>query len=110
MTKHRWQMKISIPCIVICFLLPARQKAYGQTTTEYRQQHTGFKIEVRLTPENHTLDGFETIRYTNYSPDTLHLIWFHIWANAYKNDRTAFSEYRLNERKTDFYFSGKEQK
>ena len=99
-------MKKCIPCLIFCFLLLARQKVYGQTTTEYPQQQADFKIAVRLTPENHTLDGFETIKYTNNSPDTLHFIWFHIWANAYKNDRTAFSEHRLKERKTDFYFSG----
>src|SRR6185312_7363050 len=52
-----------------------------------------------------TLDGFEIIKYTNNSSDTLHYIWFHLWPNAYKNDQTAFSEQLLQLGRTDFYFS-----
>ncbi|MGZ5253041.1 MAG: M1 family metallopeptidase, partial [Flavitalea sp.] len=37
-------------------------------------------------------------------------IWFHLWPNAYKNDRTAFSEQRLRTAKTDFYFSSSKQR
>jgi hypothetical protein len=35
----------------------------------------------------------------------LSFIWFHLWPNAYKNDRTAFSEQLLKLGRTDFYFS-----
>src|SRR5688572_5925395 len=50
------------------------------------------------------------MEYLNNSPDTLRYIWFHLWPNAYKNDRTAFSDQLLENGKTDFYFSGREQK
>src|SRR5205085_3648712 len=46
----------------------------------------------------------------NHSPVTLRFIWFHICPNAYKNDRTAFSEQLLKERRIDFYFSKPYQK
>ena len=71
----------------------------------YWQQETNFTITVSLNDVNHTLEGFETIKYTNHSPDTLSFIWFHLWPNAYKNDRTDFSEQLLNNGRTDFYFS-----
>src|SRR5690606_10606744 len=58
----------------------------------------------------HSLDGSETIDYNNNSPDTLTFIWFHLYANAFKNDRTAFSEAMLREDRTDFYFSRNNQK
>ena len=76
----------------------------------YWQQQVNFTINVSLNDKDHTLDAFETIEYTNHSPDTLHFIWFHIWPNAYKNDRTAFSEQLLKEKRTDFYFSKPYQK
>ncbi|MCY7421732.1 MAG: M1 family metallopeptidase, partial [Chitinophagaceae bacterium] len=71
----------------------------------YWQQETNFTITVSLNDATHTLDGFETIEYTNHSPDTLSFIWFHLWPNAYKNDRTDFSEQLLANGRTDFYFS-----
>src|SRR5215210_2493368 len=76
----------------------------------YWQQNVNFTINVSLNDKDNTLDAFETIEYTNNSPDTLRFIWFHIWPNAYKNDRTAFSEQLLKERRTEFYFSRPEQK
>ncbi|MDQ2718386.1 MAG: M1 family metallopeptidase [Bacteroidota bacterium] len=58
-----------------------------------------------LNDVENTLDGYEIINYTNNSADTLNYIWFHLWPNAYKNDRTAFSEQLLQLGRTDFYFS-----
>ncbi|HJT74971.1 MAG TPA: hypothetical protein VJ720_13145, partial [Chitinophaga sp.] len=78
-------------------------------SSSWRQQ-ADHSISVTLNDKEHTLDGFEKIIYTNNSPDTLDFIWFHIWPNAFKNDRTAFSEQLLLEDRTDFYFSGKEKK
>ena len=48
--------------------------------------------------------------YQNNSPDTLRYIWIHLWPNAYKNDKTAFSDQLLQNGRTDFYFSSDEQK
>ncbi len=74
------------------------------------QQQVNFNIDVTVNEGEKTLDGFETITYINNSPDTLTFITFHIWLNAYKNDRTAFNDDMLAGGKTSFYFSGKEQR
>lgn len=74
------------------------------------QQNVKYTIDVTLTDTSHCLDGFITIRYTNQSPDTLHFIWVRCWPNAFKNDRTAFSEQRIQHGRTDFYFSDKSRK
>lgn len=88
---------------LICFLYCQFSISFSQST--YFQQHVNYSIEVTLNDVKNTLDGFEVIDYTNNSPDTLHYIWFHLWPNAYKNDRTAFSEQLLQLGRTDFYFS-----
>lgn len=69
-----------------------------------------FIIDVRLDDKAKTLDGFEKITYINNSPDTLAFIWFHVWPNAYKHDKTAFSNQQLENGNTNFYFSDKEQR
>ncbi len=81
--------------------------SYSQT---YWQQEVNHTIDVSLNDVEHTLDAFEKIEYTNHSPDTLRFIWFHVWPNAYKNDRTAFSEQLLLNNRTDFYFSAPSQR
>ena len=83
--------------------------AFAQKDT-YWQQQVNYKIDVRLNEKQKTLDGFVSIDYFNYSPDTLSFIWFHLWPNAYKNDQTAFSEQLLENNRTDFYFSDPDRK
>ena len=86
------------------------QFAIGQLPTAYWQQQVDYKIDVSLNDVDHTLDGFIKITYTNNSPDTLKFIWFHLWQNAYKNDRTAFTDQQLENGSTTFYFSDYESK
>ena len=83
---------------LLCLCLPISSNAYWQ-------QHVATTISVTLDDQNHFLRGFENLVYTNHSPDTLQYIYIHLWANAYKNDRTQFSEQQIENGKTDFYFS-----
>lgn len=78
--------------------------------SQYWQQQVNYNIDVSLNDKEHTLTGFEKIEYSNNSPDTLRFIWFHLWPNAYKNDKTAFSDQLLENGNTKFYFSGKDDK
>ena len=76
----------------------------------YWQQQVNYKIDVTLNDVDHTLDGFIKMDYYNNSPDTLSFIWIHLWANAYKNDRTAFTDQMLENGSTKFYFSDKDDR
>ena len=76
----------------------------------YWQQKNDFKISVTLNDVDNSITGFEQIDYYNNSPDTLNFIWIHVWPNAYKNDRTAFSDQLLENGRTDFYFSPENKK
>jgi len=77
---------------------------------KYWQQQVNYTIDVNLNDAERTLDGFIKMAYHNNSPDTLSFIWIHCWPNAFKNDRTAFSEQLLTNGRTDYYFSDKQQK
>jgi hypothetical protein len=76
----------------------------------YWQQQVNCKIDVTLNDVDHTLDGYIKMNYFNNSPDTLYFIWIHLWPNAYKNDRTAFSDQMIENGSTDFYFSGNDKR
>lgn len=77
---------------------------------KYWQQKVDYKMDVSLNPNDNSLQAFAKITYTNHSPDTLRYIWFHLWPNAYKNDKTALSDQLLENERSDFYFSGDEEK
>lgn len=79
-------------------------------SAQYWQQRVDYTIDVKLLEKEKSLEGFAQIVYINNSPDTLSFIWFHLWPNAHKNDRTAFSEQMLRNGNTAFYFSDEEQR
>lgn len=94
--------------LLLTIILFFAQLTYCQQT--YWQQKNDFKISVTLNDLDNSITGFEQIDYYNNSPDTLFFIWIHLWPNAYKNDRTAFSDQLLVNGRTDFYFSPENKK
>ncbi len=94
----------------ITLLLFITQGILNKAFSQYWQQEVNYTIDVSLNDKEHTLTGYERIEYVNNSPDTLTYIWFHCWPNAYKNDKTAFTDQVLENGSTKFYFSDKEQK
>ena len=93
---------------LLLFITGLRFAAIGQFA--YWQQEVHYTIDVSLNDTEHSLEGFLKLRYINHSPDTLRFVWFHLWPNAFKNDRTAFTEQTLQNGKTDFYFSPREKR
>ncbi len=69
-----------------------------------------YSITAILNDKDHSVDGMLKLNYTNPSSDTLTCIWFQLWPNAFKNDRTAYSEAMLDSGRNDFYFSDRTQK
>ncbi len=74
------------------------------------KQTLRYDLHVKFKPEEKSLDAVMKLQYINHSPDTLSFIWFHVWPNAYRNDRTLYSEQLIENGDTRFYFSSKEQK
>lgn len=81
---------------------------HHKTSASPSQFHS--KITATLNDRNQTIDGFLELEYFNRSEDTLNFIWVQLWPNAFKSDKTAFSEYMLEKDRTDFYFAGKEKR
>lgn len=94
-------MKIN-PIILLVSIL-GTWHTYAQKA--YFQQDVSYKIDVRLDDESHILRGYERMEYTNNSKDTLKYLLLHLWPNAYKNDRTAFTAHQVENKERDFYFS-----
>lgn len=103
MITHMQPAKLILLIAILCVV----QQLNAQT---YWQQQVNYSIDVSLNDKQHSLDGFEKMEYINNSPDTLGFIWIHLWPNAYKNDKTAFTDQQLENGNTDFYFSNEEQK
>ena len=49
-----------------------------------------YDITAKLDPTTHRVTAHETIHFVNRSPVALHELWFHLYLNAFKNDRTLF--------------------
>ena len=71
----------------------------------YFQQKVNYKIDVTLNDLTHELSAFEKIEYINNSTQPLEFIYFHLWANAYKNNETALAKQLLEEGSTKMHFA-----
>ena len=49
-----------------------------------------YEIEAKLDTEHHRITGRETIHFVNRSTAVLNELWFHLYLNAFKNDKTLF--------------------
>lgn len=88
--------------LILFFAFSFSERSYSQA---YFQQQVNYKIDVRLDDATHFLHCSEEIIYINNSPDTLREIYFHLWANAYKNNETALAKQLLDHGSTRFYFA-----
>ncbi len=58
---------------------------------EYFQQRVDYTINAGLDDQQHSLSCFESIVYTNNSPDELSELYIHLWPNAYKDETTPLA-------------------
>ncbi len=87
--------------LIILFSITYVTSAVGQ----YFQQEVNTIIDVRLNDVSHQLSAFETIEYRNNSKDTLTFIYFHLWANAYKNNKTKLAQQLREDGELNLHFS-----
>ncbi len=81
--------------------------AYAQQN--YFQQEVNYTIDVTLNDVTHELNAFEKIEYINQSKTNLDFIYFHLWANAYKNNETALAKQLLENGETTMYFAKQDE-
>ncbi|MCE5332214.1 MAG: M1 family metallopeptidase [Bacteroidales bacterium] len=73
-------------CLMVVGMFP---KAFSQ---QYFQQKVNYTIDVSLNDKKHELTAFEKVEYINHSPDTLQFLYFHLWPNAYSNNKTELAK------------------
>lgn len=74
------------------------------------KQGLKYHLNVRLDTRQKSFDAVMSLQYINHSPDTLSFIWLQVWPNAFRSDRTRYTDQLLENGKTGFYFSSKEDK
>ena len=76
----------------------------------YWQQQVNYTINVSLNDTAHSLLGDITIQYINNSPHSLDYIYFHLWPNAYQDEKSALCDQMLRDGNSDLYFADEDQK
>jgi hypothetical protein len=61
------------------------------SSQDYFQQQVNYKIHVTLDDRKHELNGSESVEYINNSSDTLRFLYFHLWPNAYSDNKTKLA-------------------
>lgn len=60
--------------------------ASGAPGPQYYQQQADYKMDIELDDENARIHGYETITYTNNSPDILEYLWVQLDQNVRSRD------------------------
>ena len=58
----------------------------GNPGKNYWQNSSDYKIKIKLNPNKHIVEGSETIKYYNNSPDTLAELVIRLYQNFYRNN------------------------
>lgn len=74
-------MKKSIVLLLFCKLFIQAQTNPSAT---YWQQKINYDMDVSLDHKNHLIKGTQNIEYTNQSPDTLNILYLHLFWNAFQ--------------------------
>lgn len=74
--------------LILIFFFPSG-KAFSQ---KYFQQEVNYKILVTLNDKKHELSSFESLEYINNSEDTLRILYYHLWPNAYSSNNTDLAK------------------
>lgn len=78
-----------IALLGVCHLLQA-QPSKPIFKTPLSPRIANYKIDVTLDPATKKLTGRETLTWRNTSTDLIHELQFHLYLNAFRNDRSTF--------------------
>ena len=102
--KNKYYLHVKFSFLFI-FIFLITKSFYSQK--KYFQQEVNYKINVTLNDSLHELSAYEEIIYTNNSNDTLKSLYFHLWPNAYKNNKTALAKQLVENGETKMFYADK---
>jgi hypothetical protein len=74
----------------ILLLASAFGLAAQEQETHPSPRNANYTIDVRLDPESRTLEGHQTLRWRNIQDRPTDELWFHLYWNAWRNDRSTW--------------------
>jgi hypothetical protein len=77
-------------CVSIVVALLAAPAAAAGPLPDQAVQVVDYRIAVKLDAATHQIDGTERLVWRNPSTDPVSELWFHLYLNAFKNNRTTF--------------------
>lgn len=95
--------------LFLFMIYPYKYTLQGQILKQSdKQQKVNHEINVELYFDSGRafLKASQQVDYLNYSHDTLYEIYFHLWANAYKDKSTPFAMQQAGMKKKDFLLPG----
>lgn len=78
-----WRVGLPL-ALLVSLAAPAR--AQNQAEAPFRPE---YQIRVRVEPDSKSLDGVERLVWTNQSKDDVFDLWFHLYWNAFANNRST---------------------
>ncbi len=67
-----------------------REAAGDPNLRAHAEDVTDYTLHAWLDPSTHTVHGEGSIHFRNTSDRPVHELWFHLYLNAFKNERSAF--------------------
>ena len=89
--SHMQKLFITIFRKYLLFVIGIFWTQMNASSQDYFQQKVNYNINVTLNDRTHELSGYESVEYINNSPDTLSFLYFHLWPNAYSNNKTGLA-------------------
>lgn len=77
-------MKKILLALAICSISLVEALAQNNPNPGYWQQHVDYKMDVKMDVKKYQYQGTQKLTYTNNSPDTLKVVYFHLYYNAFQ--------------------------
>jgi hypothetical protein len=103
-------MKLFIQLFPFCLFIISLLFTWNVKASEPFQQRANITIHAELIDSLRTLIASQTIEYHNNSADTLTEIYIHLWANAWKNNRSALAKHFISNNNYDFHFAAENER
>src|SRR5215212_2355750 len=75
---------------ILLALLTLTAPALAEPLPAHAVRVVDYAIDVRLNATDKSIAGTERLTWTNPSPDTVGELWFHLYLNAFRNNRSTF--------------------
>ena len=111
-TMHVFINPTRLFLFVLLSFLPVLSSAQSKVLKQQApwQQHVDHDIRVVFDEKQKILRCFQTITYTNNSPDVINLIPFHIWPNAFSGRHTVYGKEAIINGNKKFFNATEEER